>query len=265
MGPVEPTQCETRWTAVLASFDIQYEALIVNNPDATEEINLIRTGLIKIGQLIQTSKQQHGNGATWKRLVDKAENEKSILCKQLDGKTLFTGMLRLYAAIQREMEDSLLPEYAQAKEEAAPRSKLRKRNSDSDDGSSISKKEATEKCRPLQVYQKPRPVLTSKFFPPLRAIPMEGAEVCDETPSSDNNLVKGRPPPTVLTSEVNFSLQKDFKAVVTGEFFFRNTASGTRIRTKSMTDYKTIQNLLSQKGLPFFTFYTKGNKPVKAV
>jgi hypothetical protein len=78
-------------------------------------------------------------------------------------------------------------------------------------------------------------------------------------------LKKGRPPPIVLTSEVNLlSLQKDLKAVVTGEFF-RNTASGSRITTKSMSDYKTIQNLLSQKGLPFFTFCTKGNKSVNAV
>jgi hypothetical protein len=51
---------------------------------------------------------------------------------------------------------------------------------------------------------------------------------------------------------------------MTGEFF-RNTASGTRITTKSMTDYKPIQNLLSQKDLPFFTFYIKGDKPVNAV
>jgi hypothetical protein len=51
---------------VLASFDKQYEALIAKNPDATKEINLIRTGLIKIGQLIQTSPQQNGNGAKWK-------------------------------------------------------------------------------------------------------------------------------------------------------------------------------------------------------
>jgi hypothetical protein len=52
---------------------------------------------------------------------------------------------------------------------------------------------------------------------------------------------------------------------VTGEFFFRNTASGTRITTKNMADYKATQNLLSQKNLPVFTFYTKGDKPVKAV
>jgi hypothetical protein len=53
------------------------------------------------------------------------------------------------------------------------------------------------------------------------------------------------------------------KLIVTGKFF-RNTASGTRITTKRMVDYKATQNLLVQKGLPF-TFCTKGNKPVKAV
>jgi hypothetical protein len=100
---------------VLASFDKQHETLIAKNPDPTKEINLIRTGLVKIGQLIRTSPQQTGNGATWKRLVDKAEDEKSVLCKHLGGKALFTGMLRLYTATHREMEDSLLPECAQGK------------------------------------------------------------------------------------------------------------------------------------------------------
>jgi hypothetical protein len=32
-----------------------------------------------------------------------------------------------------------------------------------------------------------------------------------------------------------------------------------------MADYKATQNLLSQKNFPFYTFYTKGDKPVKAV
>jgi hypothetical protein len=68
---------------VLASFDKQYETLTANNPDTTQVINRVRTGLVKIGQLIQTSPQQNGNGITWKRLIDKAENEKNVLCKQL--------------------------------------------------------------------------------------------------------------------------------------------------------------------------------------
>jgi hypothetical protein len=107
-------------------FDKQCETLIAKNPDAIKEINLIRTGLIKIGQLIKSSPQRNGNGATWKRLVDKAESEKSDLCKHLDGKALYTGMLRLYTATHREMEDRLLPECAQGKEEAAPRNTTKK-------------------------------------------------------------------------------------------------------------------------------------------
>jgi hypothetical protein len=93
---------------------------------------------------------------------------------------------------------------------------------------------------------------------------MEGAKASDEGPSSDN-IDKGRPPPIVLTSEANLlHLQKDLKTVVTREFF-QNTASGIRITTKNMSEYKATQNLLSQKDLPLFTFYTKGDKPVKAV
>jgi hypothetical protein len=117
MAPVGPTQCETRWRAVLASFDKQYETPITKNPDATKEINLIRTGLIKIGQHFLTSPQQNGNGATWNELVNKVENEKSVLCTHLDGKALFK---------HREMEDSLLLECDQGKEEASPHRKLRK-------------------------------------------------------------------------------------------------------------------------------------------
>jgi hypothetical protein len=108
-------------------------------------------------------------------------------------------------------------------------------------------------------------VVTKNFFAPLRTVPMESAEVCEETPSSDKNLDKGRQTHIVLISEVNFlSLQKELNVVVT-EKFSRNTASGAMIITKSMADYKAIQNVLSQKGLPFFTFYIKGDKPVKAV
>jgi hypothetical protein len=166
----------------------------------------------------------------------------------------------------REMEDSLLPECAQRKEEAEPHSKGRKSNSDTDDGSSISKMEAREKCRPLPIYQRQRPVVRKNYYAPLMTVPMEGAEVCRETPFSDNSIEKCRPPPIVLTSEVNLlSTHKDLKAFVNAKFFFRNTASGTRITTKSMADYKIIQKLLGQKCLPFFTFYIKGDKPVKAV
>jgi hypothetical protein len=173
---VEPTQCEARWRSVLTSFDKEHENLIKKTRTQQWRLTLVRTGLVEIGQLIQTSLQKNGNGVTWKRLIDQAENEKHILCKHLDGKALFTRMLRLYATTHRDLKESLLPECSQEKEKDAPHGRRRKRNSDSDDGST-SKRKATDKHRQLPAYQKPRLVATNNYFAPLRAVPMEDAEV----------------------------------------------------------------------------------------
>jgi hypothetical protein len=51
---------------------------------------------------------------------------------------------------------------------------------------------------------------------------------------------------------------------VRGKFFFQNTKTGTRIRTKSEVEYNAIQKFLTEKKRHFFTFYTKTDKPVKA-
>jgi hypothetical protein len=80
------------------------------------------------------------------------------------------------------------------KRRLSPTENVEKKN-DSDDSRSIIRRKATEKCRLLPVYQNPRPVVTYNFFAPLRSVPMEGTEVCDETPSLDNNLGKSRPLP----------------------------------------------------------------------
>jgi hypothetical protein len=48
----------------------------------------------------------------------------------------------------------------------------------------------------------------------------------------------GRPPPTVLTSQVNLTqLQRQLKGLVKGNFDFRNTRNGTRVVTKEMEDF----------------------------
>jgi hypothetical protein len=40
-----------------------------------------------------------------------------VLCKHLEGKALFAAMLRLYAAVHREMRDSVMPEQKESTEE----------------------------------------------------------------------------------------------------------------------------------------------------
>jgi hypothetical protein len=65
------------------------------SPDAVQEIEIICTALIKIRQLVQASPQINGNGSAWRHLADRAEADRSVLCKLLDGKALFTGLMHL--------------------------------------------------------------------------------------------------------------------------------------------------------------------------
>jgi hypothetical protein len=63
----------------------------------------------------------------WKDLIARSEAERTVICKQLDGKLLFTVMLRLYAAIHREIRGSVLPEQEESTEEFRQH-RRRKRN-----------------------------------------------------------------------------------------------------------------------------------------
>jgi hypothetical protein len=117
-------------------------------------------------------------------MTERADAEKSVLCKHRDCKALFTGMLRLYAAIHREKSDRVQAETNKVEEKVPTQSRRRKRYRDYEDDSSVSKKEAPEKSRPLPVYQNSRPVASRNFFVPLRIISMKGAEPSNDGSSS---------------------------------------------------------------------------------
>jgi hypothetical protein len=113
-------------------------------------------------------------------------------------------------------------------------------------------------------------VATNNFFAALRDLPVENVEtgrkgISTKIPGTNESTGKGRSLPIVLTSEAKLiSLQRELKSVVRGQFFFWNTATGTRI-TKSMVGYNAVQKFLIEKNVHFFTFYTKADKLVKAV
>jgi hypothetical protein len=108
----EPTACETRWTKILAPFEKQRDVIIANHPDTVEEIGLVHAALITMVQLVRTSSSVNGNSTIWKRLADRAEAEKRVLCKHYKGKSLYAGLLHLYGGIYREMNETLIPEEA---------------------------------------------------------------------------------------------------------------------------------------------------------
>jgi hypothetical protein len=60
---VEPTACEKRWAETLASFQRNLDDLNGKHPDSSEDIKLLHTALLTIGQFIKTSPRVNGNGA----------------------------------------------------------------------------------------------------------------------------------------------------------------------------------------------------------
>jgi hypothetical protein len=107
------------------SFERHRDELAVTYPDDVEEIGLIHTALIKIGEVIRASTPVNGQGAVWKRLTAQAASERAVLCKHLDGKQTLTAMRRLYAATSREMAETTVEQrQVQAESLAALESSL---------------------------------------------------------------------------------------------------------------------------------------------
>jgi hypothetical protein len=107
------TGCGKRWAMILSSYEKNMDDLSNKSPDCIEQIRLIHAGLVTIGQLIHDSSPVNGDGNTWKQIISKAEDERSILCKHLEGKALFTAVLHPYATTHRELRDSRQPEPVQ--------------------------------------------------------------------------------------------------------------------------------------------------------
>jgi hypothetical protein len=109
----------------------RFVGYLAANPDCQEEIELLKRGLRTIGQLVHISPSENGNGRVWKELIMKAEAERIVLSKHLDGKALFTAVLRLYAETHRELRETLLPEGKDTPEEVCEQ-RRRKRNPSED-------------------------------------------------------------------------------------------------------------------------------------
>jgi hypothetical protein len=63
---------------MLASFSERYEKVIADHLDV-EEMDLVCTSIVQIGQLVQKSPKVNGNDAKWTQLVDEAETDTHTL------------------------------------------------------------------------------------------------------------------------------------------------------------------------------------------
>jgi hypothetical protein len=108
----------------------------------------------------------------------------------------------------------------------------------------------------LQLQSKPE-VPTQNFFAPLRSIEMavdhgddaDGATERQQHQEPSNQA--GRPPPVVLTSQVNLiQLQRLLKGLLKGSFEFHNIRSGITVFMKEMVDFSAIRSHFESNKLP---------------
>jgi hypothetical protein len=256
-----PTVCGKRWRDILASFERNLGGLVAQNPTCVEEIKLIQAGLITIGQLINDSPRENGNGTAWKEVITRAEAERAVLCKHLEGKALFAAILRLYATTHTELRGSLLPVPEPVEPSEEFREQRRRKRNPSDEQPTVPKKAVTA------ANSVPKEITTRNFFAPLRAT-METDSSGMEAKTEEEAVPQQncRPPPIILTSSANLiQLQKQLKSVVRGDFEFRSTRNGTRVVTKGMADFEAVKSYFTNNNLSYYSFFPKSQKPIKAV
>jgi hypothetical protein len=136
----------------------------------------------------------------WEQLVAKAEAERTVLCKHLDDKALFTGILRLYAAIHREMNATL--QSGQVESQMKFREQKRRKWNPSDKRANIPSKTAVTSSSARDPRTRPQAELPRKnFFAPLRTeMVLEGIkEETNDGEQQGTTNQAGRPPPIILT------------------------------------------------------------------
>jgi hypothetical protein len=190
----EPTACEKQWAETLASFQRNLDDLKGKHPESSEDIKLPHAGVLTIGKLIKSSPRVNANGAASKGILARAEAERAVLCKYLEGKALFTSMILLYAAAHAELRSSLKTEEGETSEGLRDQ-RRRKRNSTGE-----------HPAAPKKMVPTSNSIITTRnFYAPLRTATME----TDSGDSEDNTqeeavpVKTGRPPPIILTSAVN--------------------------------------------------------------
>jgi hypothetical protein len=255
---------QTFWAERRASLQSEYQVLIKQYPNADTQYRLLYKIICNIEDVAGCARTEVGESAKWTATVNTAEDNRA-------GKVLFSALYGTYTVALNELKSLLKTNNSAGGTDTAAKSTQedgfqevpRRKRHNTTEAAPTSKKAAAEaKSTPN------KEIAMRNFFAPLRATTMDtdssGAEAT--TPEETVPGKGGRPPPVILTSTTNLiQLQRQLKNVAKGDFEFRNTKNGTRVITKSMTDFETVKSFFSTQNLSYYTFFPKSQKTIKTV
>jgi hypothetical protein len=262
------------WAERCASLKLEYQVLIKQYPDADPQYRLLYKAICNIEDVAGCTPAAVGESAGWTAIVNTAEDNRASYCKALFGSVLFSALHGAYTVALNDLK-SLLKTSSSAggtatgiesvkptQEDGIKEVQRRKRHSTNEAAPTSKKPAAEAKSTPA------KEVATRNFFAPLRTTTMDTDSSVTEatTPEEAVPGKAGGPPPIILTSDTNLiQLQRQLKTVAKGDFEFRNTKNGTRVITKSMTDFEAVKSFFSAQNLSYYSFFPKSEKPIKAV
>jgi hypothetical protein len=256
-----PNAYEKRWAETLSSYERNMVEITKIHPDSLEIIRPIQADLITTGHLINSSPRNNGNGKIWREIITRAEAERAVLCKHLEGKALYSALLRLYATTHKELRDSLQPELEEPFKEF--REQRRRKRNPSEGQPTTPKKAAGTTGSVGDPSVRPQVDLpTRNFYAPLRA----ERELEDSSKQQKPTNKAGRPPPhnPDVCSEPHSAVEAT-KNVVKDDFEFRSAKIGIRSVPKGMDDFEKVKTHFSKSDLSYFSFFPRFQKPIKAV
>jgi hypothetical protein len=274
MANVPAPEYQKVWSNQFQCLRREYENATHQYPDAVGVIERVHIEFTDIARLAGTTPTSVGESPPWTKIVLNAAETSRNLYGYLKGKALYSALHGVYAEVLQDLKcvSTGKGQTTQLKEpDNEFREQRRRKRNPSNEGAK------KPKTMPIAGIKDPRlrpqqDVPTRNFFAPLRTTDMEceGNKNHDETTEDEvqqgPGSQTGRPPPIVLTSPENLiQLQKKLKGLCKGVFEFRSTRNGTRIISKEMVDYSAIHSYLETHKLPYYTFFPKSLKPIKAV
>jgi hypothetical protein len=260
---------------------MEYTETMKRHPDAEAVMKKLHALLLDISRLAGCTPTAVSESPKWTQISQNAVETRKNLHQHLKGKALYSALCGIYTEVLQELKGVLQSSVAPREaENTAPvpttsneefREQRRRKRNSSDGQATKPKKPSAPATSANDPRLRRQEVPTRNFFAPLRSAEMEtGEEAADDASENQEQQatpsVIGRPPPIVLTSEVNLiALQRQLKPLSKGNFEFRTTRNGTKVVTKEMADYSAIRAHFESRNLPHYTFYPKSLKPIKAV
>jgi hypothetical protein len=266
MANVPAPEYQTVWSNQIEGLRREYKNAILQYPDAGGAIDRVHLVLLDIARLTARTPISVGESPPWTQIVLNAAEISRNLHSVLKGKALFSALYGVYAEVLQDLKSvasTAKGQPTQENEEEFREQRRRKRNP-SDEAAKDPKTNPTAGIQAPRVRSQ-QDVPTRNFFAPLRTAELECEGSKSETTDNPENEMQQAPPIVLTSQEHLIQLQKNLKRMCKGNFEFRSTRNGTRVINKEMADFSAIRSYFGTNNLPYYTFFPKSEKPIKAV